>query len=262
MSLSFLIRDKCAPRPLPPARAGLPLPHRRGGGWRPRSSLPAALKLRGSRRAAERASSLRLTSLPRPAASPRALPRRRGHRDPRTAFGPIGTPPPPARAPDPLAPAAAPVPAMVPAPTSPATAAVPVRRVLLGGPARERGTGRGRQRRRGATLERVRARRRKLRSEPRAGRRREGRGQIGGGAGSGAGGSEPGPWDAPHHGRAEGAGRGCRSPEACAGERPLPHCGGCPASSRSGRVELDPARHPTAPPPPPGYAGHQGALAG
>lgn len=85
----FLLETNAPPaRPLPPARAGRPLPHQWGPGGSSRGSSAAALKLKGSRRAVGRASSPRLTSLRRPAVSPPALPGRRDHCGPSTAFGP------------------------------------------------------------------------------------------------------------------------------------------------------------------------------
>nr|XP_053783751.1 translation initiation factor IF-2-like [Desmodus rotundus] len=138
----FLLETNAPPaRPLPPARAGRPLPHQRGPGGYLRGSSPAALKLKGSRRAVGCASSPRLTSLRRPAVSPRALPGRRSHRGPGTALGPdwsTAAPSPPARN---LPAEAAPAPATALA--NQATMVARERRGPQGGWARVGGSGGG-----------------------------------------------------------------------------------------------------------------------
>ena len=116
MSLSFLIRDKCAPRPLPPARAGRPLPHRRGGGRRPRGSPAGRLKLK--RVPASSGARVLAASHLAPAAGGVPAGIARAVRSPRTRRGDWPRleprrprPAPPARAPGPPAPAPAPAPA-------------------------------------------------------------------------------------------------------------------------------------------------------
>lgn len=70
MSLSLLIRDKCAPRPLPPAKPGSPTPKAEAKGCgSPRGSEPIELKFKGSQARSKRAYPPHLTSLRWPAAS-------------------------------------------------------------------------------------------------------------------------------------------------------------------------------------------------